>query len=82
MELTDDGTTKGDIAAEVDVASHSQMVELNDLGDLLEPLLELLNLLEVVTKLDHRSGLEHPLRVDNELTMLQRVYVTLDEQQV
>lgn len=58
------------------------MVELNDLGDLLEPLLELLDLLKVVTKLDHRGRLEHPAFVQDELTMLQRVDVTLDEEQV
>ena len=32
------------VAPEVDVAGHGEMVELDDLGDLLEPLLELLNL--------------------------------------
>jgi hypothetical protein len=58
------------------------MVEFDDLGDLLEPLLELLDLLKVVTKLDHRGRLEHPAFVQDELTMLQRVNVTLDEEQV
>ena len=58
------------------------MVELDDLGNLLEPLLELLDLLKVVTKLYHRGRLEHPAFVQDELTMLQRVNVTLDEEQV
>lgn len=58
------------------------MVELNDLGDLLESLLELLDLLKVITKLDHRGRLEHPTFVQNELAVLQRVDVTLDQKQV
>ena len=58
------------------------MVELNNLGDLLEPLLELLDFLKVVTKLDHRGRLEHPALVQDELTVLQRVNVTLDKEQV
>lgn len=36
---------QGDVAAKVHVAGDGQMVELDDLGDLLEPLLELLDLL-------------------------------------
>ena len=58
------------------------MIQLDNLGDLLEPLLELSDLLEVITKLDNRCGLEHPLLVDDKLTVLQRVDVTLDEKQV
>ena len=58
------------------------MIQLDNLRDLLEPLLELSDLLEVITKLDNRCGLEHPLLVDDKLTVLQRVDVTLDEEQV
>ena len=58
------------------------MVQLNDLGDLLESFLELLNLLEMVAQLDDRRRLEHPLRVDDELTMLKGVDVALDEQEI
>ena len=58
------------------------MIQLDNLRDLLEPLLELSDLLEVITKLDNRCGLEHPLLVDDKLTVLQRVDVTLDEKQV
>ena len=71
-----------DIPSKVDISSDRKMVELDDLGDLLEPLLELLDLLKVVTKLDHRGRLEHPAFVQDELAMLQRVDVTLDEEQV
>ena len=78
----DDGTTESDVAAEVDVASDSQVVELDDLGDLLEALLELLNLLEVVTKLDDGRCLKHALWVNDELAVLQRVNVGLDEQEI
>ena len=58
------------------------MVELNDLGDLLEALLELLDLLEVVTELDDRRRLEHTLLIEEELTVLERVDVALDEEKI
>ena len=58
------------------------MIQLDNLRDLLEPLLELSDFLEVITKLDNRCGLEHPLLVDDKLTVLQRVNVALDEEQV
>ena len=54
------------------------MVELDDLGDLLEPLLELLNLLKVVAQLDHGGRLKHPAFVEHELAVLQRVNIALD----
>ena len=41
---TDDGASESDVATEVDVAGNGEMVELDDLGDLLEALLELLDL--------------------------------------
>ena len=77
-----DGTTEGDVAAKVNVTSDSQVIKLDNLGDLLEALLELLDLLEVVTELDDGRCLEHALRTDRELAMLERVDVRLDEQQV
>lgn len=42
--LTDDGATQSNVAAKVDITGDSEMVKLNDLGDLLEALLELLDL--------------------------------------
>ena len=58
------------------------MVELKDLRNLLEPFLELRDLLEVVTELDDRCRLEHPLLVDDKLAVLEGVDVGLDEEQV
>ena len=58
------------------------MIQLYDLRDLLEPLLELLNLLEMVAQLDDGRSLKHPVRVNDQLTMLKRVDVALDEEQV
>ena len=96
----DDRAAQGDVAPEVHVAGDGEMVELNDLGDLLEALLELLDLydfrqlcfplqklyplhlLEVVPKLDDRRRLEHALLVDDQLAVLERVDVRLDQQQV
>lgn len=37
------------------------------------------NLLEMITQLDDGCCLKHPLLVDNKLTMLQGVDVTLDQ---
>ena len=76
---TDYGSTKCDVAAEIHISRYSQMIQLDDLGDLLEPLLELLDLLEVVSEFDDGSVLEHPLLANDELTMLQRIDVALDE---
>lgn len=39
-------------------------------------------LLEVVTQLDNRCGLEHSVFVDDQPTMTERVDVTLDQKQV
>ena len=58
------------------------MIQLNNFWNFLEALLELRDLLEVVTELDDRSSLEHPLLVNDELTVLERVDVTLDQQQI
>ena len=41
---TDDGAAQGHVAPKVNITSDSQMVELENLRDLLEPLLELGNL--------------------------------------
>ena len=76
---TDDSASQGHVAAKVHVASDGQVVELGDLGDLLEALLELRDLLEVVTELDNWRRAKHPVLVEDELTVLERVDVGLDE---
>ena len=43
---------------------------------------DIIHLLEVITEFDHRSGLEHSLFVDHQLTVLQRVDVALDEKEI
>ena len=78
----DNSSAKGDVATEVYVPGNCQMVELDDSRDLLEAFLELRDLLEVVTELNNGRGIEHTLRVDDELTVLERVDVALDEKQV
>ena len=40
------------------------------------------HLLEVIAQLDHRGRLEHPVLIDDELTMLERVDIALNQQQV
>jgi len=40
----DDSSTKGDVASKVNISGNRQVVKLENLGDLLEPLLELLDL--------------------------------------
>ena len=78
----DDSPAQGDVTTEVHISSDGQVVKFQNLGDLLESLLELLDLLKVVTELDNGSGLEHAQGVDHELAMLQGVDVTLDEQEI
>ena len=78
----DNCSTQCDVATEIHIASDCQVVELDDGRDLLEALLELRDLLEVVAELDDRRSLEHALGVDDELTMLEGVDVTLDEEEV
>lgn len=58
------------------------MVKLDNGGDLLEALLELSDLLEVVAKLDDRGGIEHSLLVKHELTVLERVDVGFDQEEI
>jgi hypothetical protein len=36
----------------------------------------------MITQLDDRRGLEHPLIVDDELPVLQRVDVALDQEEI
>ena len=40
------------------------------------------HLLKMVTKLDHGRVLKHPARIDHQLAVLQRIDVTLDQQQI
>lgn len=82
MIRTDDRATKSDVTAEANITSDRQVVKLQNLRNLLEPLLELCDLLEMVSKLDDRRRLEHSLLVDDELAMLNAVDIRLDEQQV
>ena len=82
MIRTDDRATKSDVTPEANITSDRQVVKLQNLGNLLEPLLELCDLLEMVSKLDDRRRLEHSLLVDDELAMLNAVDIRLDEQQV
>jgi hypothetical protein len=58
------------------------VIQFQDLGNLFKPLLEVLDLLEMISQLDNRCGLEHPVRIDDQLSVLQRVDIALDEQQV
>jgi hypothetical protein len=44
QKLTNDCPAKGYIPAKVYITSHSQMIKFQNLGNLLEPLLELLDL--------------------------------------
>lgn len=40
------------------------------------------HLLEVIAQLDDRRSLKHSLRVDDQLAVLERVDVALDQQQI
>ena len=81
-QRTDDGAPQGDVTSEVNIAGDGQVVELDDLRDLLESLLELRDLLKVVAQLDDRRRLELASLVDDKLTVLKRVNIGLDEEEV
>ncbi len=72
---------EGNASAQVNSSSNGQVVKLDDLGDAVDSLLEVRDLLEVIAKFDERSRAE-TVWVDLELTMLQRVQIRLDEHQV
>jgi hypothetical protein len=54
FEHTDNSTAQSDITAEVYITSNSQMVKLDNLGNLLESLLELLDLIEKLQRAQAR----------------------------
>jgi hypothetical protein len=71
----DDRPAEGDVPAEPHVAGDGEMVELEDDGHGAEALLEVADLLERVAELDHGRLVEHPVRVHDELAVLQAVEV-------
>jgi len=77
----DDGSLEDNSAAKVDIASNSQMVQLDNVGDAADSLLELCHLLEVTAKLDQRSRPE-AVGVNDQLTVAQSVQVRLDEHEI
>lgn len=58
------------------------MVELEDDGNGAEALLEISNLLKRVTELNHGRLVEHPVRVHDELAVLQAVEIRGDQEEV
>lgn len=58
------------------------MVELKDDGNGAEALLEISNLLKRVTELNHGRLVEHPVRVHDELAVLQAVEIRGDQEEV
>jgi hypothetical protein len=74
-------TLASDTTAQVDGSGDGQVVEFENLGDAGDARLEAGNLLEVTAELDQRSGTE-TVRVHDQLAVLERVKVRLDEHQV
>ena len=58
------------------------MVKLEDVGHGTEALLEVANLLERVAELDYWRLVEHPVRVHDELAVLQAVEIRGDQEEV
>ena len=77
----DHRTLEHDPSPQIDRARNGQMIELQDLRDARDALLEVAHLLEVGAELDQRRGAE-AVRVDDELAVLERVQVRLDEHEV
>ena len=82
MIRTDDRATKSDVTAEANITGDCQVVKLQNLRNLLEPLLELRDLLKVVTELDHRRRAEESVLVNDELTVLEGVDVGFDKEEI
>lgn len=78
----DDRASELDVGAKGDIAGHSQMIQLKNMGNRLKPGQEMADFLEMVTKFDERHGVEHALRVDRELAMDKRIQVGRHEEQV
>lgn len=77
----DDSTLQGDIATQVDGTGDGQVVQLDNAGNAGNTLLEVRDLLEVRSKLDHRHTTE-AVGVHEELTVLKTVEIRLNEQEV
>ena len=82
MTHTDDCATERNITTKVNIAGNRQVIKFQNLRDLLVPLLELSDLLEVIAKLDDRARTEQPVLAHHKLSMLERVNVALDKEQI
>lgn len=78
----DDGTPESNVPAKHDITLDGQVIELDHLGDALEPLLELGDLLECVSELNDGGLREHAARVHDQLSVLERVKIRSDEQKI
>lgn len=77
----DDSTLQGDVATQVDGTGDGQVVQLDDARNAGDTLLEVRNLLEVGTELDHGHTTE-AVGVHEKLTVLKTVEVRLDKQEI
>jgi len=78
----DDGSGESNALADVHISVNGQVVQLDNVQLGLEPLLELLNVLEVVTELDDRGTGELPLVAHCQLSVLEGVKTALDQQEI
>ena len=78
----DTGTCQTDALAEPDVTRDRQVVKLGDVGDRLETLFKVGDLLELVTEFDDGRAAELTRLVHAEHTMLKVVQLGLDQQEI
>lgn len=65
----DNSTLEDNICSESNISSDSQMVQLQDVGRVLEARHEAVDLLEVIAQLDEGDSVEHALGVDRQLAV-------------
>lgn len=82
VDNDDDSTLQGDISAKVNVTSDGQVVQLQDLWHVWDPLLEVVDLLEIRTQLDQWVGETVSCWVQLQCTVFEEEQVRLDQQQV
>mmetsp|Transcript_34103 Transcript_34103/g.57323 ORF Transcript_34103/g.57323 Transcript_34103/m.57323 type:complete len:269 (+) Transcript_34103:106-912(+) len=78
----DHSSRECDIGSKAHVTRDSEMVELEDVGDVLETTHVIVHSLELLTKLDERDGGEGTERVHGEGAVVEGVHVTLHDKEI
>lgn len=78
----DHSALENNIRTKRNISSDSQVVELQNVGWVVEAGQKVVDLLEVIAQLDQRNGVEHALGVDRQLAVVERVEIGGDQEQI